>query len=205
MLTANEILAEVEAGRIVIDPFDRLKVNPNSYNVTLGSKLKVYTEFPLDTRAGNPTRVIKIPREGFVLKPQQLYLGATVEETETKYHIPEIGGRSSTARLGLTVHQTGGFGDLGFKGRWTLEIMVIHPVRVYVGDEIAQLWFWPPTGEIGHRYDEVGRYYGDMEPQPSRMHQAKRIPKQLGGHCPNCGYDMSTCAPGAPCPQCMGS
>jgi deoxycytidine triphosphate deaminase len=202
MLTGNQILAEVEEGRISIDPFDPSHVNPNSYNVTLGPILKVYARFPLDTRKDNHTTTIKIPKVGYVLKPNRLYLGATVEETETRYHIPEIGGRSSTARLGITVHQTGGFGDLGFKGRWTLEIMVIHPVRIYAGDEVAQIWFWPPTGEISHRYDEVGRYYGDMEPMPSKMHMSKRLPRQLGGRCPTCGYDMSTCAPGAPCPNC---
>lgn len=202
MLTGAQILAEVEAGRIVIDPFDPDQINPNSYNLRIGNWLKVYTEFPLDPRKDNPTKSLDIPEEGRVLKPGKLYLGATIELTESKDFIPELDGRSSTARLGLSVHQTGGFGDLGFRGRWTLEIVTVHPIIVYPGLEICQVRFVRPDGPIEHTYAETGRYYDQMEPVPSRMHLSKRLPKKLGGRCPTCGYDMSTCAPGAPCPNC---
>jgi len=203
MLTGEQILAEVKAGSITIEPFQADRVNPNSYNLRLGDKLKVYTEFPLDPRKDNPTRTFPIPEKGYVLNPGTLYLGATIEVTDTRVFIPELDGRSSTARLGLSVHQTGGFGDVGFKGRWTLEIVVVHPTLVYPGLEICQVRFVRPDGPIGWTYDESGRYYGDQEPTASRMHLRKRIPAKLGGRCPNCGYDMSTCAPGAPCPNCM--
>jgi len=137
-----------------------------------------------------------------VIKPNRLYLGATMEVTDSRDFIPELDGRSSTARLGLSVHQTGGFGDLGFKGRWTLEVTTVHPLIIYPGLEVCQVRFVRPDGPIGQTYDETGRYYGQMEPTASRMHLAKRLPKKLGGRCPSCGYDMSTCAPGAPCPNC---
>ena len=68
--------------------------------------------------------------------------------------------------------------------------------------EICQIRFVRPDGPIGYTYDETGRYYDQMEPVASRMHMIKRMPKKLGGRCPNCGYDMSTCAPGAHCPNC---
>jgi dCTP deaminase len=202
MLTGAQILAEVEAGRIRIDPFDADQINPNSYNLRIGNKLKVYTDFPLDPRKDNPTKNLKIPEDGRVIKPGRLYLGATIELTESKEFIPELDGRSSTARLGLSVHQTGGFGDLGFRGRWTLEVTTVHPIIVYPGLEVCQVRFVRPDGPIRHTYDQTGRYYDQMEPVASRMHQAKRFPKTLGGRCPGCGYDMSTCAPGAPCPNC---
>lgn len=205
MLTGPQIYEEVEAGRIRIDPFDPDQLNPNSYNLRIGDRLKVYTEFPLDPRKDNPTKTLKIPEKGRELKPNRLYLGATIEVTDSREFIPELDGRSSTARLGLSVHQTGGFGDLGFKGRWTLEVTTVHPLIIYPGLEVCQVRFVRPDGPIGATYDETGRYYGQMEPTASRMHQPKRLPKQLGGKCPSCGYDMSTCAPGAPCPQCLGT
>jgi dCTP deaminase len=202
MLTGDQILVEVAAGRIKITPFSEDQINPNSYNLRLGNTLKVYTTFPLDPRQDNPTKSLIIPEEGRVLKPNKLYLGATIEVTDSRDFIPELDGRSSTARLGLSVHQTGGFGDLGFRGRWTLEIVTVHPLIIYPGLEICQVRFVRPDGPIGRFYDETGRYYDQMEPVSSRMHLAKRIPRTLGGRCPHCGYDMSTCAPGAPCPRC---
>ncbi len=205
MLTGPQIYEEVEAGRIRIEPFDPDQLNPNSYNLRIGDKLKVYTDFPLDPRKQNPTKTLKIPEEGRIIKPNRLYLGATIEVTDSREFIPELDGRSSTARLGLSVHQTGGFGDLGFRGRWTLEVTTVHPLIIYPGLEVCQVRFVRPDGVIGATYDQTGRYYDQMEPTASRMHEPKRIPKKLGGRCPNCGYDMSTCAPGAPCPQCLGT
>lgn len=175
MLTAAKIISEVQAGRIVIDPFNLEQLNPNSYNVKLGDFIKVYNYIPLDTRAENRTTDMRIPPEGIVLEPGVLYLGTTQELTHTPHHIPQIGGRSSTARLGITVHQTGGFGDIGFKGRWTLEIVVVHRTRVYAGDEIAQIWFAIPDGDISFDYAATGRYQGQMEPVPSLMHLPKKV------------------------------
>ncbi len=115
ILTGHEIRSQL--GRnIVIEPFDDANLNPNSYNLTLHHELMTYEEVVLDMRRANRVRRVEIPAEGLVLSPNQLYLGRTIERTETHNHVPMIEGRSSVGRLGLFVHVTAGFGDVGFCG-----------------------------------------------------------------------------------------
>lgn len=165
-LTGSEIVAEVAQGRIVIAPFDPKRVNPNSYNLALGPTLLVYTSFPLDPYTDNPTREIVIPATGYVLEPGVLYLGSTAEYTETHAHVPQIDGRSSSGRLGISVHVTAGFGDVGFRGAWVLELTVVHPVRVHVGQEICQISYTEVTGPIT---PYRGRYQNQSGPVASRQ------------------------------------
>ncbi len=91
----------------------------------------IYEEVVLDMAKANRVRRIAIPPEGLVLSPNQLYLGRTAERTETHNLVPMIEGRSSVGRLGLFVHVTAGFGDVGFCGYWTLEMFAVQPVRIY--------------------------------------------------------------------------
>ena len=58
-----------------------------------------------------------------------------------------IEGRSSVGRLGLFVHVTAGFGDVGFCGFWTLEMFAVQPVRVYPGVPICQIFYHEIHGE----------------------------------------------------------
>ena len=132
ILTGNEIKAQL-GGNIIIDPFDETQLNPNSYNLRLHNELLVYEEIVLDMRRPNRFRRYVIPEEGLVLNANQLYLGRTVERTETYNYVPMLEGRSSVGRLGLFVHITAGFGDVGFRGYWTLEMFAVQPVRVYRG------------------------------------------------------------------------
>lgn len=129
--------------RLMITPFHVEQINPNSYNCTLFPLLKIYdlTVHPgfLDAKADNPVTEVSIPPEGYVLRPGVLYLGRTNEYTETWNAVPQINGRSSIGRLGIAIHATAGFGDVGFKGTWTLEISVVHPVRIYPNMQICQL------------------------------------------------------------------
>ena len=135
---------------IVIDPFDPSRLNPNSYNLTLHNELMVYEEVVLDMRKANRVRRIAIPPDGLVLQPNQLYLGRTVERTETRNLVPMIEGRSSIGRLGLFVHVTAGFGDVGFRGYWTLEMFAVQPVRIYPGVAICQIFYHDDPGPV-HR------------------------------------------------------
>ena len=132
---------EAVGRNIVIDPFDERNLNPNSYNLTLHHELMTYEEVVLDMRKANRVRRIEIPPEGLVLSPNQLYLGRTVERTETHNLVPMIEGRSSIGRLGLFVHVTAGFGDVGFCGYWTLEMFAVQPVRIYPGVPICQIFY----------------------------------------------------------------
>ncbi|HEY5575676.1 MAG TPA: dCTP deaminase, partial [Clostridiaceae bacterium] len=99
---------------IVIEPFSEKQLNPNSYNLKLHNELLVYDEEVLDMKKQNKVKSIVIPEEGLVLEPGKLYLGRTVEYTETDKYVPMLEGRSSVGRLGLFIHVTAGFGDVGF-------------------------------------------------------------------------------------------
>lgn len=166
MITGKEIKRQMELGNIVIKPFDEKRLNPNSYNVTLNNELYVYDEEILDMKKPNKTRKIIIPEEGLVLQPNKLYLGRTNEYTETRNLVPCIDGRSSIGRLGLFIHVTAGFGDVGFKGTWTLEIQCIEPIRIYPNTEIGQLHYELVQGE---QTLYSGKYLNQIDATPSRM------------------------------------
>lgn len=169
MLTGNEIKLQVASGRIVIQPFDEENIGPNSYDVHLSDELAYYTETVLDPRKDNDYRVIKIHHDGIVLEPGRVYLGKTVEYTESPYHIPMYEGRSSMGRLGVFSHVSAGFGDVGFRGNWTLEFSVVQPVLILPGLRIGQLYWHNPDGEILRRYD--GKYQNQTNATPSRLFQ----------------------------------
>jgi dCTP deaminase len=205
MLTGPQILLEAERGNIVIEPFDRRRLNPNSYNMSLGRKLLVYlgpvkrgwsdswrqlshdrdsfgdpilsyslrenddeegSDLFLDMKKDNPVAGVEIPETGIVLHPGTLFIGHTEEYTETRGFVPVIEGRSSVGRLGLCVHVTAGFGDVGFRGQWSLEMTVVHPLRVYAGVEICQIAYTTTLGEI---VPYAGKYSGDRGPKASRL------------------------------------
>lgn len=119
ILSGREIVRHM-GEEIIIRPFDMSKVNPNSYNLTLADELMVYENHELDMKKRNEGRLLHIPEEGIVLQPNKLYLGRTREYTRTKCFVPMLEGRSSIGRLGLFIHVTAGFGDVGFPatGRW---------------------------------------------------------------------------------------
>ena len=152
ILSDSAILEAMERGEIIIDPFDREALGSNSYDVHLSPHLAVYTEEVLDARKENPMRHFEIPEEGFVLQPRELYLGSTIEYTESNAHLPILDGKSSVGRLGIDIHATAGIGDVGFRGHWTLEISVTKPVRVYSGMPIGQIIYYVPQGEILRPY-----------------------------------------------------
>ncbi|HBH50857.1 MAG TPA: dCTP deaminase [Planctomycetaceae bacterium] len=166
ILTGGEIKAQL-GKNVIIDPFDERQLNPNSYNVRLHNELLVYEEIVLDMRRPNRYRRYTIPEEGLVLSPNQLYLGRTVERTETYNLVPMLEGRSSIGRLGLFVHVTAGFGDVGFRGYWTLEMFAVQPIRVYPGVEIAQIFYHTIEGEVSEYHG--GKYQNNQDIQPSLL------------------------------------
>jgi dCTP deaminase len=163
ILSGNEIRKNLGTN-IVIDPFDEGKLNPNSYNLTLHDEVMIYEEIILDMRKANRVRRFKIPDEGIVLQPNQLYLARTVERTETHNLVPMIEGRSSIGRLGLFVHVTAGFGDVGFCGFWTLEMFAVQPVRIYAGVPICQIFYHELTGDIVEYSSDKYQHNHDIQP-----------------------------------------
>lgn len=163
ILTGSEIKKHL-GGDIVIDPFDESRLNPNSYNLTLHDELLTYEEVVLDMKQPNRVRRITIPEEGLVLNPHQLYLARTAEYTETRNLVPMIEGRSSVGRLGLFVHVTAGFGDVGFCGYWTLEMFASQPIRIYPGISICQIFYHQVAGEIQEYASNKYQHNRDIQP-----------------------------------------
>lgn len=192
MLSGPEIAAQVRAGSIVISNFDHAKVGPNSYDLHLDTTLAVYEKAyalhlwhrnfrrwnpltwlrpgaaPLNPKTKEKSVELEIPVDGMVLYPGVLYLGSTVEYTETHGFVPWIDGRSSMGRLGFGVHVTAGLGDDGFQGVFVLEITVVQPILVFPGMKVCQLCFDELFGE---RKPYAGRYLGQKGPVSSRYHE----------------------------------
>lgn len=176
ILSDSRILAEIESGNIVIEPFDKKNLGSNSYDVHLGRYLAMYNDTVLDAKKHNEITHFEIPDEGYVLQPNILYLGVTLEYTETHAHVPFLEGKSSTGRLGIDIHATAGKGDVGFCNAWTLEISCVLPVRIYHGMPIGQLIYFPVEGTVINTYDKkASAKYGtrNIKPVESMMWKNK--------------------------------
>ena len=156
ILTDKEIQIEIDKGNIVVEPFDISCLGTNSYDVHLGKHLAKYDDEILDAKQHNKISHFEIPEEGFILEPNNLYLGVTKEYTETHAHVPFLEGKSSVGRLGIDIHATAGKGDVGFCNTWTLEISVSMPVRIYAGMPIGQLIYFMVSGDIENYYNKKG-------------------------------------------------
>ena len=164
ILTGPEIVKQIRKGNINIEPFDEKRINPNSYNLRLHNKLLLINEGVLDMKDKSGYREVEIPESGFLLEPGHLYLGRTLEKTRTDNYVPMIEGRSSVGRLGISIHTTAGFGDIGFEGFWTLEISVIQPVVVYPFVDICQIYYVEVKGK---RIPYQGKYQQNEDIQVS--------------------------------------
>jgi dCTP deaminase len=167
ILTGSEIIKEFLFGRIRISPFDIDNVGPNSYDLTLNNKLLVYKDEVLDPRVKNyPTDEIIIPDDGYVMERGKFYLGCTNEATGSSHYTPMLQGRSSIARLGLITHLSAGFGDLGWYGQWTLEMVPFMSLRIYPNMRVCQVFFTMTTGVLT-RYS--GKYQDQSGPTASKI------------------------------------
>lgn len=206
ILTGPAIKREVEAGRIVVDPWDPThldfedRINPASYDLTLGDEVAVYASVThhlpgqkeeedgtgisanphgvLSVKSRNEVRRFKIrPETGWLLKPGIGYLMHTVERIRTDHYVPILDGKSSIGRLFAAVHVTAGYGDPGFDGQYTLEVIVTHQARVYPGMRFCQIRFHTTVGEM-ISYQKTGSYKGDHArgPVPSKSWRMFRGP-----------------------------
>ena len=169
MILSGKEIAQHMGEDIFIEPFDPRRLNPNSYNLTLHNELLVYENRLLDMKMENPVEQLTIPEEGLVLQPDRLYLGRTQEFTRTENFVPMLEGRSSVGRLGLFIHVTAGFGDVGFAGYWTLEIFCVQPIRIYPNVEICQIYYHDIHGE--YEPYKSGKYQNNMGIQPSLLYK----------------------------------
>lgn len=167
ILSGIDIHNEISKGNITINPFNPEQMNANSYNLRLHNEILVYTKDDLDMAEDNKTTKVLMLETGLMLYPNTLYLGRTVEQTITHGFVPMLEGRSSVGRLGMFIHVTAGFGDVGFSGFWTLEIVVVQPLRVYPNTEIAQIYY--------HTVSEVHTEYSSDKYQFNTGIQASKL------------------------------
>jgi len=167
ILTDVQILKAIQRGDIVITPFDRAKLGTNSYDVHLSPHFAVYVDHELDAKKHNKIRHFEIGPEGFVIQPGELYLGVTMEYTETHCAVPFLEGKSSVGRLGIDIHATAGKGDVGYCNTWTLEISCVKPVRIYGGMPVGQLIYFKVEGDIENPYNKKpGAKYNERTDRP---------------------------------------
>lgn len=167
ILTGSKIEEEVKNKRITIDPFYSDFLNPNSYNFHLSDVLLVYKNEVIDPKIEQPTKEIRI-NDGVILSPGELYLGTTKETMGSDFYVPFIYGRSSIGRLGLFVNITAPLGDIGFVGKWTLQLSAIRPIRVYTNMRIGQIFFIKPLGKIDLY---TGKYQNSTGPRKSEVYR----------------------------------
>lgn len=160
ILSGPEIRRCVEEGSIRIDPFDPEMLNPASIDLTLGGGVFTYEDglHALDPREAHGGHRQEYPPGAEVfLAPGRLYLMHTAERVWARDRVPVLDGKSSLGRLGISVHQTAGYGDPGFDGQYTLEVTCVLRVRLIVGMRVAQMRFHSLVGEVVP-YD--GKYVG---------------------------------------------
>ncbi len=182
VLSDRTIRAEVELGRIVIDPFDPGMVQPSSVDVRVDRRFRVFNNarYPfIDVRKPMEglTELVEVEGdEPFILHPGEFVLGQTLERvTLPDDLVSRLEGKSSLGRLGLLIHSTAGFVDSGFSGNLTLELSNVAnlPITIYHGMPIGQLSFMRMDGPVERPYgarDAHSKYQGQTEPTASRYH-----------------------------------
>ena len=168
ILSGREIKRKM-GNDIVIEPFNEKQVGPNSYNLRLHNELLMYEDLVLDMKKKNTVRSLIIPEQGLLLEPGHLYLGRTLEYTKTDKYVPMLEGRSSIGRLGLFIHITAGFGDVGFNGFWTLEMFCVQPIKIYPEVELCQIFYHTIEGDYIHYTSN--KYQDNRGVQPSMMYK----------------------------------
>jgi dCTP deaminase len=180
ILSDRTIRAELDAGRIVIDPLDEQCIQPSSVDLRLDRLFRVFLNHTMpviDVREDleDLTRLVEIGEgEAFILHPGEFVLGSTYERvTLPDDLVGRIEGKSSLGRLGLLIHSTAGFIDAGFSGYLTLELSNVAnlPITLYPGMKIGQVSFLRMTtpADVPYGSARVGsKYQGQRGPTPSR-------------------------------------
>jgi dCTP deaminase len=183
LLSDRDILVEIDAGRIVMEPWAPEMMQPSSIDVRLDRYFRVFEnhKYPhIDPAADQSdlTRLVEPEdEEPFILHPGEFVLGSTYEVCTLPDDIAaRVEGKSSLGRLGLLTHATAGFVDPGFSGHVTLELANVAtlPIKLYPGMKIGQFCFFRLSSPSEHPYGSAkygSRYQGQRGPTPSRSFQ----------------------------------
>ena len=180
LLSDRDILAEIQAQRIRVEPYDEAMIQPSSIDIRLDRFFRVFEnhKYPhIDPAADQSDLTREVEPEGdepFILHPGEFVLGSTYEVCTLPDDIAaRVEGKSSLGRLGLLTHATAGFVDPGFSGHVTLELANVAtlPIKLYPGMKIGQLCFFRLSSPAMHPYGSAkygSRYQGQRGPTPSR-------------------------------------
>ncbi|WEV76910.1 dCTP deaminase [Janibacter cremeus] len=180
LLSDRDIRAEIDGGRVALDPWDPAMVQPSSVDVRMDKWFRLFDnhKYPVIDPAQDQsdlTRLIEVdPAEGFVLHPGEFVLGSTLETVTLPDDLAaRVEGKSSLGRLGLLTHATAGFVDPGFSGHVTLELSNVAtlPIRLWPGMKIGQLCFFRLSSPAENPYGSAAygsHYQGQRGPTASR-------------------------------------
>ena len=183
LMSDRDIRAQIEAGRIGLEPLEMGLLQPSSMDVRLDRFFRLIDnhKYPvIDPAVDQPelTRLIEVdPDEAFILHPGEFVLGSTYEFVKLPDDIAaRLEGKSSLGRLGLLTHSTAGFIDPGFQGHVTLELSNVAtlPIKLWPGMKIGQLCFFQLSSPAEHPYGSANynsRYQGQRGPTASRSFQ----------------------------------
>lgn len=183
LLSDRDIRAQIDAGRVVLDPWEPAMVQPSSVDVRLDRYFRLFDnhKYPvIDPAQDQPdlTRLVEVEAdESFVLHPGEFVLGSTYEQVTLPDDIAaRVEGKSSLGRLGLLTHATAGFVDPGFTGHVTLELSNVAtlPIVLHPGMKIGQLCFFQLSSPAEHPYGSSTKgshYQGQRGPTASRSFQ----------------------------------
>ncbi|MER6004205.1 dCTP deaminase [Nonomuraea angiospora] len=180
LLSDRDILAEIEVGRLGLEPFDRDMIQPSSIDVRLDRFFRVFENhrYPhIDPSVEQPDLTRMVEPDGdepFILHPGEFVLASTYEVVTLPDDLASrLEGKSSLGRLGLLTHSTAGFIDPGFSGHVTLELSNVAtlPIKLWPGMKIGQLCVFRLSSPAEHPYGSAkygSRYQGQRGPTPSR-------------------------------------
>jgi dCTP deaminase len=183
LLSDKDIRAEIDAGRVRIDPYDESMVQPSSIDVRLDRFFRVFENhrYPhIDPAVEQLDLTREVEPEGdeaFILHPGEFVLASTYEAVTLPDDIAaRLEGKSSLGRLGLLTHSTAGFIDPGFTGHVTLELSNVAtlPIKLWPGMKIGQMCFFRLSSPSERPYgsaEYANRYQGQRGPTASRSFQ----------------------------------
>ncbi|MDK1011200.1 MAG: dCTP deaminase [Actinomycetota bacterium] len=184
MIFSDRTIKEaITNGRITIDPYDEVMVQPSSVDIRCGAAFRVFENHryalidPKTPQSDLTIGVTATESEPFILHPGEFVLGSTLETIGLSDDVvARLEGKSSLGRLGLLIHSTAGFIDPGFRGQVTLELSNVAnlPIAIYPGMKIGQVSFYQMTtpAEFPYGSPELGsKYQNQTGPTPSQMHQ----------------------------------
>jgi len=193
VLSDRDIRAALEAGEVVIRPYDPADLQPSSVDLHLDRSFRVFrnNRYPyIDVRAPQPdlTELLSVADdEPFVLHPGEFVLGQTLEWVQLPNNlVSRLEGKSSLGRLGLLIHSTAGYVDPGWKGNLTLELSNVAnlPIALYFGMKIGQISFFKMSSPVDRPYGSPGlgsKYQGQSEPTASAFHRDAGGERKPGG------------------------